>query len=494
MSLIPIIASLNANTARPSFKNAQVAKDEIAYSAFGIFLGRHGNKIPFPVRMGTGHLTLGKGVQPEYDVSTDTWDQGTWPVIDVLPPPDHRDYYGGPLDNGTNITFSSLAHNGEGGDWSTIDVYFMTAPTNNPLNYSAPVSVYTAFPGLERLYRATSYGKPQPLGPAGHYVIMLHQWNEAGALGTAGPPPPRFVSHMLITTNYFQSGNTFKVAHDGPEGIGEGTVTYLGANKYLMIARRDGVGILVYESSDGGDTWTDRGRCNLGYYDNEDAIITQPVWDNGLLNIMYQNRSSGYIELSRNNDPNVFFNQSAPWGSYQFNPPELWYKNNTASDGIFVGLGYGDMILLDSVRKVYLIAWSKEINREKAVLMWTRSKIDNDPVAPDPVPVIASSFVTSTRIRFDIPRGDGITGYTEAQFQLPRWYMVDLATDAGFTVFPTVNWHAIKPDSTINNKRINSDWMLFNNLTPNTTYYFRMKAVNLAGEAAYKTVSVTTLP
>lgn len=486
MSLIPLIASANSN----SIKQPKVAKDEVAYTAFGVFLGRNGNKIPFPVRQGTGHLETGYGLQPEYDVSTDTWTSGTWTNIDTAPPPDHRDYYGGPMDNGTNITFSSTSYNNVGGDWSTIDIYFITAPTNNPLSYSAHTSIFTAFPGILRLTRGTIYGKPQYLGTPGHYCIMLHQWDDV----FMGNPSTRYVSHVLFTTNYFISGNSYKVAHDGPEPIGEGNVIYCGGSNYIIIFRRDGFGLLVYESSDNGDTWTDRGRCNLRYYDNEDGIITQPVWHNGLLDIMYQNRSSGYVELSRNNDPAIFFNQVAAWGSYQFNPPELWYKNNTSSDGIFVGLGYGDMILLDAVKKIYLIAWSKEINRTKAVLMWTRSRIDYDPIPPYPVPAITSSFVTSTRIRFDIPRGDGVTGYTDSQFQLPRWYMVDLATDAGFTTFPTVNWHAVLPDSTIQNKRINSDWMLFNGLTPNTTYYFRMKAVNLAGEAAYKTVSVTTLP
>lgn len=493
---LPFIISQTTPQGAPppleTVKLAKVVKDETAYTAFGVSVQIDNNHVVHYTRRGWSHVEAGFIHGLPYNVASDTWDI-TWPLVDGDVPPDHRDAWGGGMDNGDIIIFNQFTWNNLfGGDWSSLEIYYRRANVSAPYSFGPRISLWDVNPSMERLYRGTIYGKPEPLGPPGAYVILFHQWNEAGATGSAGTP--RFLTYMLITDDYFNTFD-FKVMHDGPEGIGEGCVTYIGGDNYLVICRRDGVGLLVYESTDGGDTWTDRGRCNLRYYDNEDGIITQPVWEDGLLHIMYQNRSSGYIELSRNNDPAVFFNQVAIWGQYKFNEPELWYKNNTLSDGIFVGLGYGDMIPVgDPVRKEYLICWSREDNRNKAVLMWTRCPIDVDPNPPDTIPVIASSYVSSTRIRFDIPRGNGVTGYTEEQFLLPRYYVADLATDPTFTTFPTVNWHAILPNQTIHNMRVNSDWMLFNELTPNTTYYFRMKAVNLAGQTTYTTTSVTTLP
>jgi hypothetical protein len=499
MSVLAVIGSFGGNnttggtpfTVPPFNRKTFPITNYNHYTSFGVFGARHGDRIPFYMRQGDMHLVNGKWWGNEIDLTTNTLVSPTGYIIDPSGDPDHRDLWGGPTPDGFNTIFSSTTYNATAAvPWETIDIYYRKSPQNDPFNFGPEVSIWTVNPLIPRIShgRGTIYGECQDMD--GKQVILLHQWNEyASTGGVSGTGPARFLTLLLTSTDSFTTNIDWKVVHDGPESFGEGTFTYLGDNKCLVLYRYDGVGpIWVYESSDGGDTWVDRGKSNLRYYDEWDVIVTQPVWHKGKLYIIYQGRSSQFIEVSRANDPAVFFGQASAYDHYLFNLPELICRNGTLSDGISTGLGYGSNRVIDTATDDFLVLFSREINSSKTEVVYSRFNMEYDDAPPDDIPEITGGFITDQRVRFDIT----VSGPNAYNFTSARWFIAEFAEDAAFTIHPVVKWHAILPDQAINNMRINSNWMLLQNLLPNKTYWFRMRAANLVGMSNWTTVSITT--
>jgi hypothetical protein len=469
------------------------------YRAFGWIentspvLSNPATRLTYFCRVGDSHLENGYAEYIHYDVATKTW--GDWQIYDDPPMPDHRDtwggrmYYGGDGSGDSIIVFGQQTWNNlDGHDWSSLDIYFYKIGIAD-FGFSGKTSIFTAFPTLPRLFRGEVFGHLSKGDSPGEYYIMLFQWNDDPSL----PPPSRYLVNVLHTTNYFRSGNEVLTIIDGTDQFSEGTVEYLGNGKLVSFIRDDRGGKLnASYSTDYGATWTYPQATNLGYYGLGVKIpFSYPY--KGKYNIIFQDRDAGPVCISRNNDTATFFNHLL-----NYNQAEIWAQNSSTTTVGNATLGYPSQVVIDSVSNVFMNCWTYEDTNTRATIRYTISKLDTSAGLPLAPPVIKTDYITDTRFRFDLMSISGVSvpgGYTEAQLANIKYFKVDIATDPGFTTFPVVRWgHVIDPPSVVHDMIVPATWMLINNLTPNTTYYVRVKAVNFNGESSYTTTTVTTSP
>lgn len=463
------------------------------YEAFGPvvntspILGARATRLTMLCRVGTDHLGKGYAKYVNYDVASGTW--GGWQTYDDAPPPDHRDTWGGRLDYGGNgsgdsvIIFGQQTWNNTGGhSWRSLDLYYYKFDLN--FNFAPKRSIFTGNPTVEQLFRGEVFGAPSAGDSPGEYYIMLFQWD---SLST------RFKVDCLHTTDYFNHITALNIT-DGSPQWSEGAVNYLGNGKLVAFLRNDVGGKLdVSYSSNYGATWSYPTYSNLGYY-GLGVKIPYSYKYKGKYNIIFQDRDAYTICISRDNDTASFFNHTQG-----FNPQEIWAQNAATTTLGISGLGYPSMACIDTTNDIFVNAWAHEYTGSEANIQYTRSKINYNPTLPDPPPVMQVGFVTSTSFRVDMMSITNTLivpgGYTYPQMENISYFLCDVATDAGFTVFPVIRWgYVIDPPSQVHNLRIPATWLSLNNLTPNTTYYVRIKAVNFLGQSTYTTISQTTNP
>lgn len=389
----------------------------------------------------------------------------------------------------TALHFSTIAtpH-----DWRSLDIYFRKFDPRDPVfTFGPQVSIYTAFPTLERLFRGEVFSVCAGAS-AGEFYALLFQWDDDPSL----PDSPRYLVSVLHTTNYFDSGNSVLTVVDTSDGFSEGTIEWEGSGKLSLFIRDDRGGKLtVSYSSDSGATWTYPATTNLGYF-GIGVKIPYTLQYKGKKIIAYQDRDSGCIMISRDNVLATYFGNLTA-----FNVPEIWVQNNSTTTLGNSALGYPSLICIDSTNDIFLVAWTHEYTNQRANIQFTRSKLNESPSGlPAAPPVIHSSYISSTGFRIDMMNLTNVLevgagqGYTPQQMENITHFIVDVATDAGFTTFPTIKWgYVIDPASQIHNFRLPATWMSLNELTPGTTYYIRIKAVNFNGESSYTSTTVTTL-
>lgn len=382
----------------------------------------------------------------------------------------------------TAMTFTTVA---ELHDARTIDIfsYKFGLDFGTP---AGPVSLFDADPTLERLFRGEVMGRISKGDAPGEYYALALQWNDDEHV----TGPKRYLVSCLHTTDYFNTiSNTTIVDEDTPWA--EGALEYLGAGKMVVFLRNDGGGLVdVSYSSNYGATWTYPVPSNMGWMGQQVKIPARYRY-NGLLNIIYQDRDTGLICISRNNDPAVFFNNPLA-----FNNSDIWTQNSSTTTTGNAALGYADMIHIGD--GVFVIVWTFEHTRNKANLKYTRSRIDTSiglPVAP---PVLQTGvFNSSSIIRVDMMSLSGVPvtgGYTLAQLENIRNFITEVSLSPDFSTHEVFHFGwVIRATGVVNQMYWPSTFLTIRNLNPGTTIYYRVKAQNFNGESVWANGQATTL-
>jgi hypothetical protein len=482
--------TLTVGRAQFTKATATIPPLDSGYRAFGFIENTSPSLLTQPTRLtyfcrvGANHLDSGYAKYINYDVASRSW--GSWQTYDDPPMPDHRDTWGGRLDDSI-IVFGQQTWNGlDGQSARSLDIYYYKIAVSN-FGISSKRSIFTGNPTIEQLFRGEVFGHTSSGDAEGEYYIMLFQWD---SLST------RFKVDCLHTTDNFQHITALTVVDESNQWS-EGVVQYLGNGKLVAFLRNDQGGkIDVSYSSNYGSTWSFPQTSNLGYY-GLGVKIPYCYKYKGKYDIIFQDRDAGTIQISRDNDTSVFFNNRL-----NFNLPEVWVQNSSTTTLGNASLGYPSMVAVDTTNNIFMNCWAHEDANSRASIRYTVSKINVSKGQPDAPPLLRSSYITSTGFRIDMMNltnsleagGSGL-GYTEAQMENISYFLCDVATDASFTTFPTIRWgYVIDAASSVHNLRVPATWLSLNDLTPNTTYYVRIKAVNFNGESSYTTTSVTTLP
>lgn len=453
-------------------KNVRVVPASAAannkYMAFGTLLKTGSNRMTYITRVGQippgtyAHLEGGRTFQFHYTIDTDTWDSGT--LIDSESGRDMSDCNGGEMDNGKYVYFSSVGPDLE----NEIDaVIFFRIANDSNLNWGARKNLLTDVGAIDApasTLSGTCFGAMQKGDAPGEYYIAYVQFYSA-----AGK------KYCVKTTDYWETWTFYEIF--GDPVFNETALVYLGSNRLVSISRRDGFPVM-YKSSDGGETWdylNTPPNLNYGYQ----PIIPHFFVDDGLLFLIYQDRDSGFIKISKDNDPDDFFSTGA------FNEPELYHYTFNGESSGNPSLGY------PSIRKMfsggYLIVFAKEVSSNDADLWYSRDDLNTD---PNGVPIaIPSTAVGSNSNSAYV----GMGGYTLAQMDNIRYFEVDVSTASDFSTFATVKYRHPSLEATLmHDARLTGLTLNLEGLPSATTYYIRIRACNNAGKSGYIQKTVTT--
>lgn len=428
------------------------------------------------------HLYRGRTAIGYYSPGPDSWTALT--EIDSEAGRDLSDVHcAGMLDSGEAIYFSSI---------SPVAIAYLDAgepyPAGNfvPFFRKGTVSGNSITWGSRQtltgydtdIRSGTVFGELQKGDNPGEFYVCMCQFGY-GASETARK------LWCIKTTDYFETWS-YNLIYSGTFAFSETSVAYLGGGRMFAFARLDNGGYLyLFKSSDSGATWTPLGYDvlnNTGWYWNQVKIPSAIFVKDGLLTLMYHDRDSKFVTISKNNDPDVFFTQSPP----ELNDVEYYYY---IDHGTFnPSLGYPSLISFNSN---FLFIACVENSTTDANLVYTMDDLTTDPAGvPVAPPTITESFVSGSTFRLEI------SGYTDAQLQNIRYWLIDVSTNSGFSSFITASYNGTSAGldhvgATMQNKRMPL-WILLNGLTGGTTYYVRIKAVNNAGSSSYTNKTITT--
>lgn len=243
-------------------------------------------------------------------------------------------------------------------------------------------------------------------------------------------------------------------------------------------------------------SWSLYSQIDLGWFHYGTLIPTYDIHDN-LVDIVFADRDTGMISISRNNTYDNVYNGI-------FNDEEIIaYANVPASGSVYTPLGYPVYVYNCGVSSyggvLSFAGWSRETAWSptagadgKAEFWGTFLDFEHDETGAMPTqpPALTSnpSYLTSSAARVEI------TGYTEAQMNNIKYYVWDISTSPTFAPgsFVTVSIEWVLPAVLVKDQRIPGIAIAPQSLTSGTTYYFRVKAVNNAGESAYTSTSITT--
>lgn len=442
-------------------KNPQKIPNSTNYEAFGFVEVTGANRVTSFKREGTSHLVAGRPYYRHLDLTTGTFSSKVYWDSDTL---DFRDVWGGKMDNGQIICFTSTSANGAGGDWSSNVFYRICDPTT--MIFGSRVSVPLT------LERGTAFGKITYMGTAGHYAIALTQYNITGTTALK--------ISVLITTDYFSTWSE-KTVYSGTTGFTESCVAYFGSGKMGLIARAENLGHLRwFESTDSGNTWTDRGASNIGWYTNSDKIPFIDQHD-GLIDIWLTDRDSLCVSVSKNNDPNTFFGSAT-----LFNPESIYFYNYAGSSSN-ANLGYVSEIKIDTNK--FYVEWARETGLATAET-WYSLDDRSTPTSAAPIPVNIrddySGSIGTDYFRLDIDDYD-------SHLKDVDYFQIDVSTNNTFSSFISGNVNSPgSPTVTIQNIRMKGPNVNIYGLTSGTTYYARVRAVNGAGNSSYFTKTIIT--
>lgn len=439
-------------------KNIQVINDTTTYDAFGVPIDV-GDDVHYYYRSATQHVASG-GQQADgrifriiYNKSTKQWGLPEFVYQDPgFPTVEMADVYGGRIGN---------------------QIYLFTS---NNEDTSLPVEIFylrsTDLTGTSW----TRVPLPKILDRASPYGAMVAAPDQPGTYfqGFFEFDIPFGSRHRIGIYKTTDSGATWNVVnvYDGTIRFNECPVGYMGQGRLVMVVRNESTGALFqYESEDYGETWVAGWRTNLGW----DINISQPaVWvRDDLINVMYQDRSTGWIMFSRDNDWDTLKIGDNP----QYNTPEFWHFNDTGSG--FPGLGYCSAFQLPNGND--FVVFSKEIGENDADLYGTEeSFIYNDGIPPAPV-ATAATFVNTNLFIANFELSPGALNYS-----------MDLSTD-NFMTFVTAQLNARNQLVVFNDLPIYGTYARVEELLSATTYQYRFRAHNQAGISDYSNVvEVTT--
>lgn len=450
------------------------------YMGFGSLIDTGNSDIKrYIFRAGTGHLTGGKIYYSNYTVSTDTWSAPVLLRTDAYNLEDCACAY---LSNGKTIVFYTMSDNGFNGNGDNTEGAYFIIYNDDMTISSGPTDYIGGTSGVTALDRGWAFDRTAIRGwTPGEYYISLVQYDTDGT---------QFKQGILRTTDYWATFTYHEKFTSTSQSFSE-NICASDPNtpgRLISFSRVDMGGTwIVYSSTDYGATWTGRGPSEIGYVNYAVKIYSAYTY-NDKLNIIYQDRDSGYIAISRDNDWDDF------WGTWTFNPSTLIYDNRVGPASNYNGLGYPTMVAIAS--DVFLYVFCKETQAAVdggsvgvASLWYSRDTFIRTvaPSAPASLDVLGA-YSTSTSFIFDI------LGYTSTQKQNIDYYVMDVSTDPGFTSSVTAEYRntgAYGP-SLLHNVRLEGDRIYLSGLTTDTSYYVRIKAVNNVGESAWTSMSYGT--
>jgi hypothetical protein len=460
-----------------------VGKD---YRAFGHIIKVNSNTLRHIFRAGTGHLTGGDIPYEDYKINTGQWMPEVLLNHDVFNLEDPGVCI---MDNGEIAVFYTMSDNGFNGNGiNTERAYFMKydaqtmAPTTDKIDYIGGLS------GVPQLDRGWAFGKGVYHGVPGTYSMSLVQYS-------TNPATPTFKTGIIKTTNYWNTFTYYLINQSTTTSFSENHHAYLGSNRLVSMRRLDDGGAWqVWYSSDGGVTWSGVGPNGIGHYNGAVKICSLEMVD-GKLWVIQQCRDSGFIQISRENDPNVFF------GNLNFNQAEIVYDNREVSSS-YMGLGYPSFcVMMDIPTRAYFALWADELlggagSTGISQILFTREDFVTDPagvpVAPPTIDILNPAFTTNNSFRVDIQ------GYTKKQYENIKWFKFDISTTATFNpgTFITAKWEATGPNSVrvLQDVKLIGPWLAISQLNANTNYYIRIKACNYHNESGYTFKNIATLP
>lgn len=455
------------------------------YGAFGSFTNGLQD-----LRWGTGHLTGGKYYNRLLNEST--LEFSSWQLLFEY---DYNleDIYSHQADGIIVSHFSASDNNFNGNGWDTrLCAYFIRDLSGNII--SGPHETINGSSGVTGLQRAWPFGR-------------------GGYLGSPGCYGQTFVSYTLQAPDYITISDGKLFFHRTTDNwqTFEAFEFYSGTNvdETILIPCDDGRAVAIrrqsgkswmYKCADtlaATPSWTNFGTINLGWMMQSTTII--PTYDihDGLYDIVFANRGTGMICISRNNTFDDIYNGI-------FNEEEIIaYASVDSSGSIYKPLGYpvfqyncGPSSFGGTLS---FVGWSRETvwsgggdSPGKAEFWGTFLDFEHDETGAPATPPSLTEFAPATTANaFQVD----ITGYTEAEIANIKWFIWDVSTDPDFSpgtfITKSVEW--AQPAVLIQDLRIPSlSIAITSGLTTSTTYYIRAKAVNHQGESSYTSTSVTT--
>lgn len=243
-------------------------------------------------------------------------------------------------------------------------------------------------------------------------------------------------------------------------------------------------------------SWSLYSQIDLGWYHYGTLIPTYDIHDN-LIDIVFADRDTGMISISRNNTYDNVYNGI-------FNDEEIIaYANIDSAGSAYTPLGYPVYVyncgvssyggVLSFVGWSEETAWSSTAGSDGSAQFWgTFLDFEHDETGalPTQPPTLVSdpSYLASTSARVKI------TGYTLDQIANIKYFLWDMSSSPSFApgTFLTQEIEWVQPPVLVKDQRIPGIYLAPVDLTSGTTYYVRVKAVNHAGESAYTSTSFTT--
>jgi hypothetical protein len=291
------------------------------YNAFGTLVTISATKKMYVFRSGTDHLVGGTIDALDYDVPTNTWSNRRT----LLTPPVGTDYRDPRVSviNGSIYIFTSRRNNTTG--LTEAAGYFRSTDLTG-----------TSWSSFNELTKTLNYclpwGKMVAGDVAGTYFQPFYETNlVSGGAWKVG---------LFKTTN---NGDTWTpiYMHNGTYPVTETTVVNLGGGKMLSLSRVEGgygvsiTGLVQMTSSDGGNTWTTPIATNIG---STNINVPSLYYNGSTLLALFQNRATGWLQVSLGNNPLTVFNSPTSWQTAQ----NYEYNASANDHPSRKGLGYPD--------------------------------------------------------------------------------------------------------------------------------------------------------
>lgn len=474
-------------------KDIRIIEDTPYYESFGHPQRVAPDIVRYTYRRGTTHILNGELFGRDYNIYSDVHSSG-FLVYEDPGGLDMRDCWGGVMDNGESVIFSASSHyTGTGSDLKSHAI-IMKANISDMV-YGAPRSLFNGT--LPEMQRGEVYGLMQKGSAPGEYYHAVIQFNsDAGTVDR--PQFPLYRLDVIRTTDYWETWTTQNVFEGDTLAMSENPLAVFPDGRMTMLARRDPGGYLYcFECAGWGQPWVGRFLAQkLGYGSAKVRIPIIYVNRRGLMDVMWQDRNTGWIAISRNNNPDDYF------GGVDFNFPELFYYNRfgglLAADNFT--LGYTSLMEIEDNK--YLVFLAQQQSTSKAVLFYTLVDFDVDPAGLPAAPIALQTFaLTATTVLVYCTQYDE-GGWTRKQTENIKWVEICVSTVSDFSSFATIGFIGTSSANEVDHSYIalaenvrygTTSQVNLHTLTPNTTYYVRMRSVNNTGVSAWTTISFTTL-
>lgn len=489
----PSTISINQDIVIPSpdltdyTKDIKVFNNQTGYNAFGFCIKTGPDRITAFFRHGDTHLTNGVIQGQHFTISTEAI--GT--PFEIYADPgglDMRDVWGGIMDNNEIILFSCSSEYTGDPETGNLKSHALMLRLDINMNVLDTVSLFNG--SVPEMQRGLPFAGMQKGIAAGTYYQAMWQFNSDA--GTVDKPTfPLYRIDVLKTTDYWDTWTVLNV-YEGTLAQSEcALAVYPDEDHMRMFVRRDPGGMMrLYESVNAGVNWTDRGNLvDLGVNGTQSKMPFALINSSGLMDIMVQDRSDGWIKLSRNNPTSNF-------GSVALEPDECWYFNRAGS--ITVGsnfkLGYTSMIELAAEK--YFIMFARQPTLTQADLYYSFDDFIKTevPITPNLI-VLPSSITTTTALVYCKMDDDIVDGYTLKELENIQYFEWSISTD-NFATFTTARIRFSSGSysfaGVINSYRLSSQLLNIYELTAATTYKVRCRAVNDFGASSWSEVEFTT--